>query len=194
MKPIVYTQAQQHQRLLEIAEDLKLSIKKVKYHPSRNGEGMSASIYQNNKEFANVIDEGNGGMYRFDASGTIEDSPNNYWDNLKTLDGIRAHLRNFPKHVVRSEHIEHTFETQISFEDVIIALEEQRRELIECKKGITFKEKGGTMKMVSWKGGNLERLIKKGSKQLIQKKIDSLIEQESVILHTDYLTKLGFEL
>jgi len=192
MKPIHYTEDQVQQLRLDIAKELKLTIKKISYYNSRNGEGMHCNLYINNKKVGWVEDEGRGGSYKFRASNTLlSGDEDELRENDRVLNEYRAHVNNYPQF---SQDDRFTGKPEISshdFEDIIIALEEEYRARKEARKGIFYKDKGGTTKFVSWKTGNLTKVKKVHGVMLIQRKYWSLKEEGHTVLYEDVLQELG---
>jgi len=181
---------------LENAKKLGLTLKNIKTFEGHDTMlGFNADVCIDGKIIFHAFDSAQGGCYEYTPTNASQLKNNEVW---KIIQELEDKLKTFPKHKVKLGSME--FENQDTLDFVIGGLiseyEYQKMFKRDEKKGILFEVDGGHS-LVSWKAGNIAKLIKvfgiTKAKETIQTQVRIMEMEKKVILNKKYLKTLGIK-
>lgn len=197
---IFTTHDQQRNHEVEIAKELKLDVKNVKFFKGHDGmTGINADIYYNGKKFAHAYDDARGGeMEIYAVSG----------DKRPILQMVIEQLSKYPSYKVEFDRDINgrslggdvlKYESRPELSSIVDYLaqakEEERIRKRDRSKGILYTNPKGEELLWGWKEA-IPAVLKKFPKQArkaLQENYDKLIKEGCVVHNADYLKELGIK-
>jgi len=179
---------------IENANKIGVTLKNIKTFEGHDTiPGFNADVCIDGKVVFHAYDSAHGGCYEYTPARESKLKHNEVW---KVTQELEDKLKTFPKHKTTLGGRE--YEMRDSLDCIIGGLiseyEYQKTFKKDSKKGVLFEVEGGHS-IVSWKVGNIAKLIKvfgiQKAKEMIQTQVRVMEMEKKVILNKEYLMSVG---
>ena len=187
---------------METTNNIDLKLSGFKSHRGSEGEGFNADLNYKGVKIAHVLDQANGGEFRYEVLGEIiKDDKGKYKDstrrdsNKRLFEKLEAEITKLPKRTM-GEGVHQGGEPYKIQPDLDTIVDDLVNVLLmkkDQKKGILVKTDSG-YSITGW-NVSLPTILKSiNGKALIQNIYDKLKAEKSDILNTEYLVSIGIKI